>query len=238
MSAVEVGMGLHVLVVEDEPRVAEFVQKGLREEGHTVDHAASGVDAVALIGVSTYDVIVLDVNLPGKSGFHVTSELRGEGVTTPILMLTVRDSREDMIHGLDLGADDYLTKPFNFAELLARVRALGRRRSDDLEDAVLRYADLELDRLRHEVRRGGEQVDVTKTEFNLLEALMRKAGQPVRRTELLDRVWGMSFDPGTSVIDTHISNLRKKLQQGGRSPLIETVRGVGYRIGRPPETDA
>jgi DNA-binding response OmpR family regulator len=176
-------------------------------------------------------VIVLDVMLPGKSGFHVTSELRAEGNTTPILMLTARDSREDVIHGLDVGADDYLTKPFDFEELLARVRALARR-STTIGEGTLTFADVELDRLQHEVRRGGEPLALTPTEFRLLESMLRKPGQVVRRIELLDRVWGMSFDPGTNLIDVHMANLRRKLEEGGGERIIFTVRGVGFRLGR------
>lgn len=220
---------MNVLVVEDESRVAEFIKKGLAEEGHVVDLAGDGVEGLALAAVGDYDVIVLDVMLPGKSGFQVASELRAEGKYTPILMLTAKDSRQDIIHGLDVGADDYLTKPFDFAELLARLRALARR-TQPIQDSVLTYADVEMDRIQHEVRRGGERLDLTPTEFNLLEALMRKPGQVVKRTELLDRVWGMSFDPGTSLIDVHMANLRRKLERGDRPRLISTVRGVGFKL--------
>ncbi len=220
---------MKILLVEDESRVAQFVKKGLAEEGHVVDLAADGAEALALASVSEYDVMILDVMLPAKSGFHVASELRAEGNSTPILMLTARDSREDIVHGLDVGADDYLTKPFDFAELLARLRALGRR-SQPIQEGVLRYTDIEMDRVQHRVQRGGEAVDLTPTEFNLLEALLRKPGQVVRRTELLDRVWGMSFDPGTSLIDVHMANLRRKLEYGGRPRVVVTVRGVGFKL--------
>jgi DNA-binding response OmpR family regulator len=222
---------MKILLVEDEARVARFILKGLEEEGHVVDLARDGVEAVALAHVAEYDVIVLDVMLPAKSGFHVASELRAEGDVTPILMLTARDSREDIVHGLDVGADDYLTKPFDFEELLARVRALARR-GRTIDQGTLSFEDLELDRLQHQVRRAGSAVDLTPTEFNLLESLMRKPGQVVKRIELLDRVWGMSFDPGTNLIDVHVANLRKKLEEGGRDRVIFTVRGVGFRLGR------
>jgi two-component system OmpR family response regulator len=223
---------MKILVIEDESRVAQFIRKGLLEDGHVVDLARDGVEGLALASVGEYDVIVLDVMLPGKSGFQVASQLRAEGNPTPILMLTAKDSRDDIVHGLDVGADDYLTKPFDFAELLARLRALARRRQP-VQDAVLRFADVELDRLQHEVRRGGRTVKLTPTEFKLLEALMRKPGQVVKRTELLDRVWGMSFDPGTSLIDVHMANLRRKLETGGRPRLIRTVKGVGFRLETP-----
>ena len=222
---------MKILLVEDEARVARFILKGLEEEGHVVDLARDGVEAVALAHVTEYDVIVLDVMLPAKSGFHVASELRAEGNVTPILMLTARDSREDIVHGLDVGADDYLTKPFDFEELLARVRALSRR-GRTIDQGTLSFEDLELDRLQHRVRRAGSAVDLTPTEFNLLESLMRKPGQVVKRIELLDRVWGMSFDPGTNLIDVHVANLRKKLEEGGMDRVIFTVRGVGFRLGR------
>jgi len=222
---------MKILLVEDEARVARFILKGLEEEGHVVDLARDGVEAVALAHVAEYDVIVLDVMLPAKSGFHVASELRAEGDVTPILMLTARDSREDIVHGLDVGADDYLTKPFDFEELLARVRALARR-GRTIDQGTLSFEDLELDRLQHQVRRAGLAVDLTPTEFNLLESLMRKPGQVVKRIELLDRVWGMSFDPGTNLIDVHVANLRKKLEEGGGDRVIFTVRGVGFRLGR------
>ncbi len=222
---------MKILLVEDEARVARFVTKGLEEEGHVVDLARDGVEAVALAHVTEYDVIVLDVMLPAKSGFHVASELRAEGDATPILMLTARDSREDIVHGLDVGADDYLTKPFDFEELLARVRALSRR-GRRIEQGTLSFEDVELDRLQHRVRRAGLAIDLTPTEFKLLESLLRKPGQVVKRIELLDRVWGMSFDPGTNLIDVHVANLRKKLEEGGRDRVIFTVRGVGFRLGR------
>lgn len=223
---------LKILVVEDEPRVARFIKKGLLEEGHVVDLAGDGVEGLALASVAEYDVIVLDVMLPGKSGFHVVSQLRAEGKHTPVLILTAKDSHEDIVHGLDVGADDYLTKPFDFAVLLARLRALARRRQP-LEPGVLRFADLEIDRLQHEVRRGGDSLSLTPTQFRLLEALMRKPGQVVKRTELLDQVWGMSFDPGTSLIDVHVANLRKKLESHGRSRVINTVKGVGFKLQLP-----
>jgi DNA-binding response OmpR family regulator len=225
---------MKLLVVEDEARVAQFIRKGLVEEGHVVDVAADGVEGLALASVSDYDVIVLDVMLPGKSGFHVASQLRAEGNHTPILMLTAKDTRDDIIHGLDVGADDYLTKPFDFEELLARVRALARR-SQIVQEGVLRFADVELDRIQHQARRAGADLDLTPTEFKLLEALMRKPGQVIKRTELLDRVWGMSFDPGTSLVDVHMANLRKKLEKGSKPRLIQTVRAVGFRLEHPDE---
>jgi len=223
---------VNILLVEDESRVAIFIEKGLREEGHGVDVTADGVEALSLAHAETYDVIVLDVMLPGKNGFQVTTELRAEGDATPILMLTAKDSRDDVVRGLDVGADDYLTKPFEFSELLARVRALGRR-PHSIQHHLLSFGDIEVDRLQHQVRRGGEPVEVTPTEFRLLEALMRMPGRVVTRTILLERVWGMQFDPGTSLIDVHVANLRKKLEAGGRARAIVTVKGVGFQLSLP-----
>jgi len=218
-----------ILVVEDDSRVAAFIRRGLLEEGHVVDVAGGAEDGLSHAYVSEYDVMVIDVMLPGKSGFQMTSELRTKGDATPILILTARDSRQDVVHGLDVGADDYLTKPFDFAELLARLRALGRRRGK-IEDRVLRFADIEMDRMRHEVHRAGRPLGLTPTEFKLLEALMRDPGRTVKRTEILDRVWGMNFDPGTSLIDVHMAHLRKKLEAGGQPRIISTVKAVGFTL--------
>ena len=225
---------MRILLIEDEPRVARFIKRGLGEEGHVVDVATDATDGLALAHVSQYDVIVLDVMLPGRSGFHVASELRSEGNATPILMLTARDTARDIVRGLDVGADDYLIKPFDFDVLLARLRALSRRKKP-IVDGVLRFADLELDRLQHVVRRAGSQIQLTPTEFKLLEALMRRPGEVVQRSELMDRVWGMSFDPGTGMVDVHIANLRSKLEAGSRSRVITTVRGVGFTLAHAGE---
>jgi len=225
---------MRILLIEDEPRVARFIKRGLGEEGHVVDVATDAAEGLALAHVSQYDVIVLDVMLPGRSGFHVASELRSEGDTTPILMLTARDTPRDIVRGLDVGADDYLIKPFDFEVLLARLRALSRRERP-IADGVLRFADLELDRLQHVVLRAGSELQLTPTEFRLLEALMRRPGEVIRRSELMDRVWGMSFDPGTGLADVHIANLRSKLEAGGRPRIIATVRGIGFRLAHPGE---
>ena len=223
---------MRILLVEDEPRVTRFIKRGLGEEGHDVDVASDAAQGLALAHVSQYDVIVLDVMLPGQSGFHVASRLRSEGNATPILMLTARDTPRDIVHGLDVGADDYLTKPFDFEVLLARLRALGRRNTPIVE-GVLRFQDVELDLLQHTVSRSGAALHLTPTEFKLLEALMRRPGEVVRRSELMDRVWGMSFDPGTGLVDVHMANLRSKLEAGGRPRLIATVKGVGFRLTIP-----
>ena len=205
---------MRILLVEDEARLAAFVRKGLTEDGHVVDVAGDGETALSLTQAGRYDVIVLDVLLPGKDGIEVTKAVRKEGISAPILMLTARDSRSDVVRGLDAGADDYLTKPFDFGELLARIRALGRRPSP-MEGATILLGDLELDRLRRQARRGGRMLALTPTEYGILDVLMQSTGRNVTRAELLERVWGMSFDPGTSLIDVHIANLRKKLESGG-----------------------
>ncbi|MEO8479821.1 MAG: response regulator transcription factor [Gemmatimonadota bacterium] len=220
---------MQILLVEDEARLAAFIEKGLREDGHLVDVAADGLTGLSLAHVGHYDVIVLDVMLPGRNGFQVATELRRAGQQTPILMLTARDARLDVIRGLDAGADDYLTKPFDFGELLARLRALGRRQGG-ASMAAVRFGEIELDRGLHDALRDGRPLNLTPTEFRLLDALMRNAGGVVTRTELLDRVWGMSFDPGTSLIDVHVSNLRRKLERGSGSRLVVTVKGVGFKL--------
>ena len=218
---------MRLLVAEDDTKAARFLVQGLEEEGHAVDVAADGNTAAQLGQVHPYDVIVLDVMLPGQDGLAVANQLRRSGITAPILMLTARDATSDVVRGLDAGADDYLTKPFAFDELVARVRALGRRASG-AGHGPLRLADLELDRVRRLVKRGTRRIDLAPREFRLLEHFMLHPEHVLTRTNLLDKVWDMTFDPGTNVVDAHISNLRKKLEEGGGSRLIHTVRGVGY----------
>jgi two-component system OmpR family response regulator len=219
---------MRVLVVEDDAKAARFLRQGLEEEGHAVDVAVDGEEGVQLGAVNPYDVIVLDIQLPRKNGLQVAAELRRDGTTTPILMLTGRDASTDIIRGLDAGADDYLTKPFDFDELLARVRALGRRQATGGPHGLLRLGDLELDRVRRTVRRGTRRIELAPREFRLLEYFMLYSEQVMTRTSLLEKVWDMMFDPGTNVVDAHISNLRKKLEESGEPRLIHTVRGVGY----------
>ena len=222
---------MRILVVEDDPKTARFLKQGLEEEGHAVDVAADGTEGSVLGHVNPYDLILLDVLLPERNGLQLAMELRREGVETPILMLTGRDSTQDVVRGLNAGADDYLTKPFDFDELIARVNALTRRRAG-AGGGTLRFDDLELDRLQRRVRRAGRSVELSPREFRLLEYFMLHPDEVVTRVQLLDKVWDMSFDPETNVVDAHLSNLRKKLEQAGGDRLIQTVRGAGYALRR------
>ena len=222
---------MRILVVEDDRKVARFVRQGLEEEGHAVDVAADGEAGAMLAHVNPYDLLVLDVQLPKKNGLELAAELRREGSTLPILMLTARDATEDVVRGLDSGADDYLTKPFAFDELLARVRALGRRGGGAATS--LRFADVEVDRVHHRATRGGRQLDLTPREFRLLEHFLERPDVVVTRTELLEKVWDMTFDPESNVVDVHVSNLRAKLEAGDGTRLIQTVRGVGFTLREP-----
>ena len=218
---------MRILLVEDDRKVASFIQKGLAEEGYAVDLAPDGEMGLAMGLDRLHDVIVLDVLLPGKPGFQVLRELRQARVETPVLLLTARDTVEDKVRGLDAGADDYLTKPFAFAELLARVRALLRRRTAE-RVPLLQVEDLVLDPATRTVRRGGEAIPLTNREFSLLEYLMRNAGRVLTRTAIAEHVWDYSFDSETNVIDVYVNYLRKKIDTGRDRKLIHTVRGVGY----------
>ena len=226
---------MRVLVVEDEERIAEFVRNGLTEHGYAVDVARDGGEALDWSDIADFDVIVLDVMLPVRDGIDVCKTLRARGLRTPILMLTARDAVEDRVRGLDSGADDYLVKPFAFAELVARLRALARR-EPQLLSPVLRLGDLALDSATREVARGGRPLDLTAKEYALLEYLMRNPNQVLTRTMIAEHVWNYDFDNATNVIDVHIRNLRRKLDDPFPAKLIQTVRGAGYRISsRQPE---
>jgi len=218
---------MRILVVEDDRKVASFIRKGLTEDGYAVDVASDGETGLAMGLDRLHDVIVLDVMLPGKPGFQVVRELRQAKVATPVLLLTARDAVEDKVQGLDAGADDYLTKPFAFAELLARVRAL-LRRGTAARAPVLQVADLTLDPATRTVARGGEAISLTNREFALLEYLLRNAGRVLTRTMIAEHVWDYSFDSATNVIDVYVNYLRKKIDAGRERKLIHTVRGVGY----------
>jgi len=226
---------MKILVVEDDRKVAGFIEQGLREEGYAVDVAPDGEEATMLAHVNDYDVMLLDIVLPRKNGFQVAAELRREGRKIPILMLTSRDAVEDVVRGLDSGADDYLAKPFRFDELLARIRALHRRGGAERVD-VLRYGPLELDLLRHRLSVNQQPLELTPREFQLLEYFLLHPEEVVRRTTLLEKVWDMHFDPESNVVDVHVGNLRRKLAEAAGELLIETLRGVGFALRTPGST--
>ncbi|MGI8964024.1 MAG: response regulator transcription factor [Thermomicrobiales bacterium] len=221
---------MRILVVEDEERLAGLIRQGLVEEGHAVDLAGAGEDALDWTTIATFDAIVLDVMLPGISGVAVCQHLRRNRVFTPILLLTARDAIADRVAGLDAGADDYLVKPFALAELLARLRALGRRPAD-AHTPVLTWGPLRLDPATREVWRGDEPVPLPNKEFRILECLMRRPAMVHTRTMIADQVWDYDFPNMTNVIDVHIRQLRRKLDRPDAPGIIETVRGAGYRLG-------
>ena len=223
---------MRILVIEDDKDVASFIRNGLSQAGCNVDHAANGKDGLFLATTESYDALVIDRMLPGIDGLTVIRTLRASANTTPVLILSALGEVDDRVKGLKAGGDDYLVKPFAFSELLARLEALARRaqRGGDAPSTLLKVADLEMDLLRREVRRGGKPIDLQPREFQLLEYLMRHAGQVVTRTMLLEGVWDYHFDPQTNVIDVHISRLRQKIDKGFERPLLHTVRGAGYRL--------
>jgi two-component system copper resistance phosphate regulon response regulator CusR len=220
---------MRILLVEDEPNAARILAKGLREQTYAVDVAVDGEMALYQAGVNDYDLIILDVKLPLKDGFEVCRELRAAGATLPILMVTARDAVEDRIAGLDTGADDYLVKPFDFHELLARVRAL-LRRGPALLPETIEIADLQVDTRRRGVERGGRSIQLTAKEYALLEYLARRAGEVVSRAEIAEHVWDERFDPFSNLIEVYIQRLRRKIDEGRSRKLIRTLRGEGYRL--------
>jgi two-component system copper resistance phosphate regulon response regulator CusR len=216
-----------ILVVEDEKKAAAYLRKGLGENGYVVDLAADGEDGLRLARTGSYELVILDVMLPGRDGWSVLGELRREGLQTPVLFLTARDSLPDRVKGLNLGADDYLVKPYAFSELLARVRSILRRGPARREETVKR-ADLEIDLVRHRAARAGKKLDLTPKEFALLALLARRAGEVLSRTAIAEEVWDMNFDGGTNVVDVHVRRLRSKVDDPFEKKLIHTVRGMGY----------
>ena len=228
---------MRVLLIEDDRKAAKLLAKGFQEEGFVVDVAPTGEAGEEQAAVNEYDVIVLDWLLPGKDGLAVCQALRARDLSTPILMLTARDSLADRVNGPTLGVDDYLTKPFAFAELLARIRAL-LRRSRLARPAVLRVTDLTLDPANRRVTRGGARIGLTSKEYTILEVLMQNAGETVSRTRLVERVWDEASEVLDNLVDVHVSHLRKKIDHGPGPALIHTVRGFGYRLGLADPSDA
>ena len=217
---------MRILVVEDEAKVASFIKKGLEEEGYAVDVALDGADGLSFVGANVYDAVVLDLMLPKVNGIEVMREVRARKLNVPVLMLTARDTLADKVMGLDAGADDYLTKPFAFEELLARIRSLLRR--GKAEVAMLKVADLMLDPATRKVKRGNKEIILTSKEFSLLEYMMRNVNKPLTRTTLSEHVWDINFDRMTNVVDVYINFLRNKVDKEFEPKLIHTVRGVGY----------
>lgn len=225
---------MRILVVEDQAKMAAFLRQGLTEVGYAVDLAESGLSAEALNAENEYDLIILDVMLPDQNGIDTARHLRRDGFQGPILMLTALNTTKDKVHGLDAGADDYLTKPYSFDELLARVRALLRRKSSISGNSILNYADLELDLIHRKVKRGTVEISLTAKEFSLLEYLMRNPERPLGRVSIAEHVWDVHFDSESNVIDVYINLLRKKIDAPFTKKLIHTVVGVGYVLKDSP----
>ncbi|MCA9253304.1 MAG: response regulator transcription factor [Phycisphaerae bacterium] len=220
---------MRALVIEDDRAVSKFIERGLRENGFAVELAYDGHEGMHTAETSEHDVIVLDLMLPGRDGFSILNQLRQSGNKTPVICLTARDSVDDRVTGLDLGADDYLVKPFSFAELIARIRAL-LRRGAQLLDNPIKIRDLSIDITTRQVRRSGQRIDLSAREFELLEYLARHCGQVLSRTMLMEKVWDVNRDPQTNVVDVQINRLRNKIDRGFDVSLIHTIRGVGYVI--------
>ena len=226
---------MKILIVEDEAKTGEYLHQGLTEAGFVVDLAKDRVDGLHMAGAQDYDLVILDVMLPGLNGWQVLQRLRERGQQMPAMFLTARDQVEDRVKGLELGADDYLVKPFSFAELLARVRTILRRGRSGTETTTLRVADLELDLLRRRVARAGRRIDLTAKEFGLLELLMRRQGEVLPRSLIASQVWDMNFDSDTNVIEVAVRRLRSKVDDGQAVKLIQTVRGMGYVLEVPED---
>lgn len=226
---------MKILIVEDELKTGQYLRQGLTEAGFVVDLARDGTDGLHLALHGEYDLVILDVMLPGLDGWQVLQTLRLRGLYMPVLFLTARDQVEDRVKGLELGADDYLVKPFSFAELLARVRTILRRGRSGSEVTTLQVADLELDLLRRRVSRAGRRIDLTAKEFGLLELLMRRQGEVLPRSMIASQVWDMNFDSDTNVIEVAVRRLRLKIDEAHEVKLIQTVRGMGYVLELPEE---
>ena len=224
---------MRVLLLEDEPRVARFIARGLREQSYAVDIATDGEEALYRSSISEYDLVILDVMVPIKDGFQVCKEMRAQGIKQPILMLTARDAVDDRVLGLDCGADDYIGKPFDFKELLARMRAL-LRRAEEVRPEILRVADLTVNTASHAVSRGAQSISLTAKEYSLLEFFTLRAGQLVGRAQIAEHVWDDNFDPFSNVIDVYVRRLRQKIDDGFGRPLIHTRRGEGYILAAEP----
>ena len=224
---------MKLLLIEDDDTTANYVVSGLREEGHVVDRLADGREGLIQASVNAYDLLIVDRMLPGLDGLSLVKTLRGAKVKAPILFLTAMDGIDDRVEGLNAGADDYLVKPFSFAELSARINALARRPQLAAETTSLKVADLEMDLIRRTVMRAGQRIDLQPREFSLLEFLMRRAGRVQTRTMLLEGVWDFHFDPQTNVVETHISRLRAKIDKPFDVELIHTIRGAGYTLREP-----
>jgi two-component system, OmpR family, response regulator len=225
---------MKVLLVEDDRKISSFIKKGLKEQGFLVDCCENGDDGYALASGQVYDVLVLDIMLPGRDGLSILRGLRNEKNTVPVILLTARSALQERVEGLNLGADDYLSKPFYMEELLARIHAVTRRATGD-QLSLMRNGNLIVNLITREVRLGKEKVELTVREFSLLELLMRSPGRVFTRTQLLEHVWGYDFDPQTNVVDVYVRRLRSKVDTKPDTPLIETVRGVGYRMIKPGE---
>ena len=219
---------MRVLVIEDDRKVASFIQAGLAQEGHAVDVLNDGIDAGAQALSIDYDIVVLDLMLPGRSGFQVLRDIRSRKPTLPVIVLTAKSSLDERVAGLDAGADDYMTKPFALAELSARLRALSRRGAP--RESVLRVADLEVDTIGRKVRRAGTPIELKPKEYALLEFLMRNSDRPVTKALIIEHVWDIHFDSVSNVVEVHVNSLRNKIDRGFGVPLLQTVRGVGYML--------
>jgi two-component system OmpR family response regulator len=224
---------MRILLIEDDRATADYIAKGLQEIGHVVQVARTGRDGMLLAAGEAWDVIVTDRMLPGPDGLTILRTLRASGITTPVLVLTALGEVERRVEGLDAGADDYLAKPFAFSELRARIAALARRPTPTTDPVLLQVADIELDLLKRVVRRNGQPVELLPTEMRLLEFMLRRPGQVLTKTMLLEGVWDLNFDPSTNLVEVHVSRLRRKLSQEGSPAPIQTMRGVGYMLGAP-----